>query len=213
MVGRYSNNLKERFWKKVRKTRGCWYWEGSGTVRVSRNQKNSRITPKRLAYRLTKGYVSNNTYLIATCKNTDCVNPDHQVLQAKRSRLRKCAHCGRPVTKGLSQISRSESGRVFCNRSCSTSYNNKGKQRFRIRGWEEIRSRGSTKRKWISEGRSLRCEECGFNGTEKPWCVEIDHIIPMHLGGQTLPENLQPLCLNCHMDKTVQEHKTRASGV
>ncbi len=213
MVGKYSNAIKERFWDKIDKSGGCWFWKASGTFRVSNRSSNKRMTPKRFAYILTKGSIPVGTPLLVTCKNPDCINPSHQKRQAKRSRRRKCAQCGSSVTKGFSQINRSESGRVFCNRSCSTSYNNKGKQRFGPKDWSEISTRGSARRKWISEKRPLVCKKCGFDGEEKPWCIEIDHIYPVRLGGETLPENLQPLCLNCHMDKTVQDHRTRASGV
>ena len=208
--GRISNVVKERFWSRVVKTRGCWHWQGSGSFRVS---NTSKVTPKRVAYILTTGSIPAGTPLLATCGNSNCVNPAHQEPKTKRSRARRCAQCGEAVKKHFSQISRSESGRVFCNRSCSTSYNNKGKRRFfGSKDWGEISSRSSVKGKWVREGLPLTCVKCGFDGHKKKWCIEIDHIQPIHLGGKTSLDNLQPLCLNCHMDKTVMEHTARATG-
>lgn len=34
---------------------------------------------------------------------------------------------------------------------------------------------------------------------------EIDHHVPLHLGGSNEPENLVLLCLGCHRDKTQEE--------
>ena len=56
---------------------------------------------------------------------------------------------------------------------------------------------------------------------EEPWCrycrrkgistlaVEVDHIIPKHLGGDDRRENLQGLCHDCHRDKTAREQRKR----
>ena len=35
--------------------------------------------------------------------------------------------------------------------------------------------------------------------------VHADHIIPLYLGGSNELENLQPLCLSCHKDKSLIE--------
>ena len=55
----------------------------------------------------------------------------------------------------------------------------------------------------------------------EPWCrgckrkgrntlaVEVDHILPKHLGGWDVRENLQPLCHDCHRIKTGQEQRKR----
>ena len=41
-----------------------------------------------------------------------------------------------------------------------------------------------------------------------PWCVgcgdratQVDHVIPLEHGGSTTPDNLQPLCRDCHETK------------
>ena len=35
--------------------------------------------------------------------------------------------------------------------------------------------------------------------------LEVDHITPVHLGGETEPVNLQTLCKKCHSKKTAKE--------
>lgn len=36
----------------------------------------------------------------------------------------KCAHCGKEIYKTPSEIARSKTGNVFCNKSCAASFNN-----------------------------------------------------------------------------------------
>lgn len=35
--------------------------------------------------------------------------------------------------------------------------------------------------------------------------VEVDHKLPVCLGGDDMPENLQPICRPCHLSKTARE--------
>lgn len=41
---------------------------------------------------------------------------------------------------------------------------------------------------------------------------EVDHIIPLHLGGKEEDSNRQGLCVDCHKDKTAREATDRSSG-
>lgn len=45
------------------------------------------------------------------------------------------------------------------------------------------------------------CALCAKNG-KTTRATEIDHILPLHKGGGHQLENLQPLCSDCHADKT-----------
>ena len=57
--------------------------------------------------------------------------------------------------------------------------------------------------------------------TEEPLCrmcrlagrvtgaTELDHIVPLHLGGGHERANLQPLCSACHETKTNEERRAR----
>jgi 5-methylcytosine-specific restriction protein A len=35
--------------------------------------------------------------------------------------------------------------------------------------------------------------------------MELDHIVPLHKGGQDIPSNRQGLCSECHEEKTRQD--------
>jgi len=63
--------------------------------------------------------------------------------------------------------------------------------RIRGRRWQFIR-------KMVLDDNPL-CVVC-----ERP-AQEIDHIVPLYKGGTNDRENLQPLCIECHKDKTRQD--------
>ena len=73
----------------------------------------------------------------------------------------------------------------------------------RIRGWKltKIRER-------ILLRDDYTCQQCGrvlING-------EVDHIVPLHLGGFESDMNRQYLCKECHQAKTEKEEKDRGVG-
>lgn len=69
----------------------------------------------------------------------------------------------------------------------------------RIRGREHDRIR---QRILVRDGAAcVRCEH-GLN-------LEIDHIVPLHLGGAESDENRQILCKSCHAKKTLEEEGKR----
>jgi 5-methylcytosine-specific restriction endonuclease McrA len=71
----------------------------------------------------------------------------------------------------------------------------------RIRGYELTKIRERT---LIRDG--YACRRCGrVSATE----LVVDHIIPLHLGGQESDENRQVLCRVCHDAKSEQEEKGR----
>lgn len=39
--------------------------------------------------------------------------------------------------------------------------------------------------------------------------TEVDHILPLHRGGDDAPHNLQPLCHDCHASKSAMERGGR----
>ena len=53
------------------------------------------------------------------------------------------------------------------------------------------------------------CRLCAAEGVTC-LAVEVDHVVPMHLGGARLDRaNLQPLCHACHHAKTAGENERR----
>lgn len=54
----------------------------------------------------------------------------------------------------------------------------------------------------------VACEALGFITLAE----ELDHTIPLWMGGKDEPSNRQGLCCPCHAAKTAQEARLRAGG-
>lgn len=64
-----------------------------------------------------------------------------------------------------------------------------------------IRRRWSTTvRRSIRLRFNAQCTECGFALDERGF--DLDHTIPLALGGEDVESNLRPLCRPCHRAKT-----------
>ena len=75
----------------------------------------------------------------------------------------------------------------------------------RIRGHELVKIR---ERILLRDG--YRCRVCGRVGTD----LEVDHITPLHMGGQETDANRQSICaIPCHRDKTEREEKERDNKI
>jgi len=70
----------------------------------------------------------------------------------------------------------------------------------RIRGWKLTKIRD---RILLRDG--YTCRGCGRVSSS----LEVDHIIPLHLGGSESDENRQSTCGDCHQKKSEQEEKER----
>ena len=55
-------------------------------------------------------------------------------------------------------------------------------------------------RRLVLDRGGWRCSQCGKAGR-----LEVDHVRPLHLGGDNDPANLQALCIGCHLSKTRAE--------
>lgn len=69
-----TGTAKERFWRRVVKTDGCWNWigatlEGYGTFHARRAH--------RMAYEMLVGPIPGGLHLDHLCRNRACVNPAH----------------------------------------------------------------------------------------------------------------------------------------
>lgn len=75
---RMDEPREERFWRQVRKTRGCWYWKGhlnrAGYGRFKDFDGRSREA-HRVAWELTRGEIPPN--LDHLCRRRNCVRPSH----------------------------------------------------------------------------------------------------------------------------------------
>lgn len=70
----------------------------------------------------------------------------------------------------------------------------------RIRGHELVKIR---ERILLRDG--YACRACGRVSVDN----QVDHIMPLHLGGRESDENRQTLCQVCHDEKTAREEKGR----
>ena len=70
----------------------------------------------------------------------------------------------------------------------------------RIRGWKltKIRERVLLRDEYT-------CRGCGRVSSS----LEVDHVVPLHLGGSESDENRQSICVECHEAKSEREEKGR----
>jgi hypothetical protein len=106
LIGRPSVPLKERFWSKVRKTKGCWIWTAGGRPygRIGAGGTGAPLLlAHRVSYEWKYGPIPDNLEIDHICRNTLCVRPSH--LEAVTSQMnlgrRECSirlltmRCGR----------------------------------------------------------------------------------------------------------------------
>lgn len=80
-----NTTVGDRFWAKVRKTDGCWYWHaglatsGHGIFSVDAGKRRGSLA-HRVSWEMHKGPLPNGATVRQTCGNRNCVRPDHLVL-------------------------------------------------------------------------------------------------------------------------------------
>lgn len=83
--------MKDRFLAKVRKTKTCWIWEGCKTHSGHgqfRTIRNRRAYAHRVSYLLFKGVIPEDKFVLHSCNNPSCVNPDHLRLGSQVENMR-----------------------------------------------------------------------------------------------------------------------------
>jgi DNA-binding XRE family transcriptional regulator len=96
-----NKSTEERFWGKVKKTRGCWNWLGTksrGYGFISISGKMNLV--HRYSYWLHNGDIPNGsgwhgTCVCHTCDNRSCVNPKHLFLGSHRDNMDDLVKKGR----------------------------------------------------------------------------------------------------------------------
>lgn len=78
----HLQNTSERFWSKVKKTRGCWEWQAgkdaNGYGQFYFCGKNFRA--HRYAWSICLGRIPKGKLVLHKCNNTSCVRPSHLYL-------------------------------------------------------------------------------------------------------------------------------------
>ncbi len=110
---------------------------------------------------------------------------------------RPCLNCGKMFKPRYDDI-------VYCSRKCGAmSRSVPVEKRVRRSGHEFTRHQ----KKRILERDGYKCQLC--SSTDR---IQVDHIIPVGLGGQPVEENGQTLCHSCHANKTANDrHLIRLS--
>lgn len=85
---------EQDFWRRVRKTDGCWHWSGARSAKGAplANFEGVREYAWRIAHLLTTGQDLTGRRTRRTCNTIDCVNPAHvrvfptdeEIVQARR---------------------------------------------------------------------------------------------------------------------------------
>ncbi len=91
--------IADRFWEKVKKTRGCWLWTASkqaaGYGSFVVHKGDSPVGAHRLSYELEIGSIPTGMQVLHRCDNPSCVRPSHLFLGTQRDNMRDMRTKGR----------------------------------------------------------------------------------------------------------------------
>ena len=77
----WERPFEDRFWEKVNKTEGCWYWTGATHGGYGEINIRGKIrTASRVAWELTFGPIPDGLFVCHHCDTPRCVNPAHLFL-------------------------------------------------------------------------------------------------------------------------------------
>lgn len=105
--------------------------------------------------------------------------------------LRLCKHCGYRPCQCFAIIQKV--AKIFSKPNYSSSNLRDKKKRRRLTPRQRLT---------VIYNQRYKCSSC--HELLKPW-FEIDHIIPLHLGGKDSLENMNAKCVECHAQKTHSE--------
>jgi hypothetical protein len=99
--------LAERFWGKVLMNNGCWEWSGSKlpkgygviTMRLPDGMQEKHYA-HRVSYELNVGLIPEGLFVLHTCDNPSCCNPNHLFVGTQLDNMRDAAIKGRLQNQG-----------------------------------------------------------------------------------------------------------------
>jgi hypothetical protein len=90
--------LEERFWPKVEKTDGCWFWKAKknnkGYGLILEAEKRF-ILAHRASWVMARGPIPDGQHVLHTCDESACVNPAHLFLGTQAANMRDMRAKGR----------------------------------------------------------------------------------------------------------------------
>jgi hypothetical protein len=106
--GHYLNPMRpaeERFWRHVKRSDGCWLWQGGlstdGYGRIRQPGKRSKVLAHRFSYARHYGPIPDGLWVLHRCDVRACVRPDHLFLGTHADNMRDKVTKGRqPSTRG-----------------------------------------------------------------------------------------------------------------
>lgn len=104
-----GRNITRRFWEKVDVSSGCWEWQattisrGYGYFWVGSSDQfdSDREYSHRVAYELFCGDICDGEYVLHSCDNPKCVNPDHLRTGTQEDNMRDAMEKDRMVLPEL----------------------------------------------------------------------------------------------------------------
>lgn len=98
----------------------------------------------------------------------------------------KCNNCKKPISRTKYDA------RHYVNLYCSSKCHAIGRRK----NWDKL-SRNMLKIRWVAEfgKETLICNRCGY---DKSYNIQLHHKKYVKNGGGNQPDNLEPLCRNCH---------------
>jgi hypothetical protein len=135
-------SAEERFWSKVDKTDGCWFWtayrdrNGYGKFGVG-GRAGGMVSAHRVAYEMVVGPIPAGLVLDHLCRNPGCVRPDHLdpvthaencrrgvAAEVNRARQRAVTHCPQGHPYDEENTSYKKTGARRC-KACARAYANR----------------------------------------------------------------------------------------
>jgi hypothetical protein len=148
-VTQNRENIAARFWPRVEKTNGCWFWIGArdtngyGNVCVGPRSDQHTIKAHRVAYLLERGAIGDGLFVCHSCDTPQCVRPDHLYLGTNSQNTRDAwarglcrnknmlaTHCIRGHEFSEENTARYRGGRSC--RECNRAYCREQRRRARV---------------------------------------------------------------------------------